>query len=99
MIKDSNNDCIGVGRIHDMKNIAQIRYMGIKSSHCKKGLGTKLVLGLETFAKEKKIPKIFLNSREGAVKFYQKSGYAVIKKVKPSFGNIVHYRMEKDFNY
>ena len=98
MVKDLNNNCIGVGRIHELKNIAQIRYMAVKKAHRNRGIGVKLVSKLEIFTKGKKISKIFLNSRENAVRFYQKRGYSIIKKVKPSFGNIVHYRMEKVLN-
>ena len=42
-----------------------------------------------------KSSKIFLNSRISAVDFYLKNGYQKIKKVNPSFGDIIHYRMEK----
>ena len=86
---------IGVGRIHFINDIAQIRYMAIKNHFSRQGLGSKIITELEKIARANKIKKIYLNSRIGAVKFYENNGYLKIKKVKPSFGLIIHYRMEK----
>ena len=86
---------IGVGRIHFINDIAQIRYMAIKNHFSRQGLGSKIITELEKIARANKIKKIYLNSRIGAVKFYENNGYFKIKKVKPSFGLIIHYRMEK----
>ena len=86
---------IGVGRIHFTDNIAQIRYMAVKNNFSKQGLGSKMIAELEKIAETNKIKKIYLNSRINAVKFYENNGYSKIKEVKPSFGSIVHYRMEK----
>jgi len=95
-IKDNDNNIVGVGRIHFIKQHAQIRYMAIKKSHRGKGLGTKIIIDFESIALKNRIKKIFLNSRENAIKFYQKNGYEVINKTDSSFGDIIHYRMEKN---
>ena len=92
---DSNGNMIGVGRIHFIGNIAQIRYMAIIKQFRSKGFGSKLITELEKIAVENDMKKIFLNSRISAVNFYIKNGYQKIKKVSPSFGDIIHYRMEK----
>ena len=92
---DSNGNMIGVGRIHFTGNIAQIRYMAIIKQFRSKGFGSKLITELEKIAVENDMKKIFLNSRISAVDFYLKNGYQKIKKVNPSFGDIIHYRMEK----
>ena len=92
---DSNGNMIGVGRIHFIGNIAQIRYMAIIKQFRSKGFGSKLITELEKIAVESDMKKIFLNSRISAVNFYIKNGYQKIKKVSPSFGDIIHYRMEK----
>ena len=86
---------IGVGRIHFINDIAQIRYMAVKNHFSRQGLGSKMITELEKIAKGNKIKKIYLNSRIDAVKFYENNGYSKIREVKPSFGSIVHYRMEK----
>ena len=92
---DSNGNMIGLGRIHFSENIAQIRYMAIVKQFRSKGFGSKLIKELEKIAVENDVKKIFLNSRISAVDFYLKNGYQKIKKVNPSFGDIIHYRMEK----
>ena len=94
---DHNGNIIGVGRIHFIGYTAQIRYMAIIKQFRSKGLGSKLIKALEDIAFENNMKKIFLNSRIGAVDFYIKNGYKKIKSVKPSFGDIIHYRMEKIF--
>ena len=95
VIVNRDKDIIGVGRIHFTGNLAQIRYMGVKQAHYRKGYGSKLVDALEEIASRHSINKIFLNSRINAIKFYQKNGYRKIRRVDPSFGDIIHYRMEK----
>ena len=94
-IVDNKKNILGVGRIHFIQNIAQIRYMAIKKEFSNKGYGSRLIESLEKIALNKKIKKIFLNSRINAVTFYEKNGYQKTNKVNPSFGEIVHYRMEK----
>ena len=69
--------------------------MAIKKSCRGKGLGSKMIVALEAVASHNKIKKIFLNSRENAIKFYKKNGYQIINQVDSSFGDIIHYRMEK----
>ena len=94
-IKDNKNNILGVGRIHFIKQSAQIRYMAIKKTHRSKGLGSRIIMNLEQIAYKNKIKKIFLNSRENSIVFYQKNGYKVISQIGSPFGNIIHYRMEK----
>ena len=94
---DSNGNMIGVGRIHFSENIAQIRYMAIVKQFRSKGFGSKLIKELEKIAVENDVKKENVNSRNKAVDFYLKNGYNKIKSVKPSFGDIIHYRMEKIF--
>ena len=96
-IFDDNNNIIGVGRIHFLEDAAQIRYMAIIKEFRSKGLGSKLIKVLEDIALQNNMKKIFLNSRIKAVDFYIKNGYKKIKSVKPPYGNIIHYRMEKIF--
>ena len=66
-----------------------------KKSFWKKGLGSKIIVELEKITINHRIKKIFLNSRESAIRFYQNNGYHIVNKVGPTFGNIIHYRMEK----
>jgi len=97
-IKDREGQLVAVGRIHFINQNAQIRYMAVQNSHRKKGLGTKLILELEKIALINKIKMVFLNSRENAIEFYRKNGYSTICETDSSFGNIIHYRMEKNLD-
>ena len=54
--------------------------MAIRKSHQGRGLGAKLISKLEIFAKEKKLTKIFLNSREKSVKFYGMASSTALEK-------------------
>ena len=97
-IKDRKGQLVAVGGIHFINQNAQIRYMAVQNSHRKKGLGTKLILELEKIALINKIKMVFLNSRENAIEFYRKNGYSTICETDSSFGNIIHYRMEKNLD-
>tara|TARA_B100001964_G_C14074335_1_gene527303 strand:- start:351 stop:791 length:441 start_codon:yes stop_codon:yes gene_type:complete len=94
-IVDQENNIFGVGRIHFINNIGQIRYMAIKKEFSRMGYGSILIDSLEKIGLDKKVGNFFLNSRINAISFYKKNGYEKINKVSPSFGEIVHYRMEK----
>jgi len=99
MLMDENN-IIAVGRIHiikeDKNKKAQIRYMGVKDSYQKKGVGTILLKELEKFAKENEIKIIVLNARSNAIGFYKKNGYNLIKKTHLLFNHIQHWLMKKN---
>ena len=91
-----NDNYIGVGRLQDNgKEQAQIRYMAIKNEYQNQGFGKLLIFDLEKIAKERGAKEIILQSREIAVKFYQKSGYIIEKKTYLLFNDIQHFLMKK----
>ena len=55
----------------------QLRGMAVLPAHQKKGIGEKLVLHCERFARKKQADLIWFNAREIAVGFYQKLGYEI----------------------
>ena len=88
---------VGISRLDEVNSTTrQIRFFAIDSAHQGKGLGEKLLKAVEYFAKENKIQKIILQSRENAVSFYQKNGYQETEKTHLLFGKIQHYLMEKN---
>ena len=89
---------IGVGRIHFRQNLAQVRYMATSRKFRGIGVGSKILNELEKVALGSDADKVFLNSRESAVDFYIRNGYEVIGETSYSFGDIMHYRMEKVIN-
>jgi ribosomal protein S18 acetylase RimI-like enzyme len=96
MILDEDNNPIGVGMILiNLNDVAQIRFMGIKSEYQGMNLGNTIIGKLELLARNKKLSKIILHSRENAVKFYEKNGFIVIEKSYLLFDEIQHFLMEK----
>lgn len=73
----------------------QMRQVCTEPSHQGKGLGKKLVLAAEIFAKEQGCRKIILHGRESAVGFYQKLGYICISKRFYEL-NIPHFTLKKE---
>ena len=92
-----NNNVISCGRLHfNNDNEAQIRYMAVEESLQGKGIGRKIILLLEEKAKEMNAKKIILNARDYVIKFYEKSGYKIVKKYDGSDTGIPHTTMEKN---
>ncbi|MBI2629966.1 GNAT family N-acetyltransferase [Candidatus Pacearchaeota archaeon] len=93
-----NNEIWGVGRLHfNSSEEAQIRYMAVEENQQGKGIGSSILLKLEERAKEKGAKYTVLNSRDSAVKFYEKYGYRVIGEAPTLFGVIKHFKMRKEF--
>jgi len=96
MVKNNNGKIIGIGRIHKISSdVYQIRYFAVHKDYRKKGLGKHLMKDLEEIAIEKNSAYIILNAREGAVNFYKKLGYKILKKTFLLYGKIQHYEMKK----
>ena len=75
------NKIIGSGRLHfNNEKEGQIRYMAVDNSIQRKGLGSAIVLELESIAKKRGALEMVLNARENAINFYLSLGY---KKTKP----------------
>lgn len=91
------NQVIGCGRLHfNSPEEAQIRYMAVEEDMRGKGVGSRILTGLEKKAKKKKAKRIVLNARESAVKFYENNGYIVTGEGHKLFGEIEHKRMKKE---
>ena len=96
MLVDDNEEAIGVCRMHlQTAQEAQIRFMGIHENKQGKGLGNMLLHYLEDKAKSMGATLMVLQAREKAVRFYERNGYKVTGKTHLLFGEIQHYRMEK----
>ena len=92
-----NDNIIGCGRGHfNSPTEAQIRYMAVEDEFQGEGVGSKILKTLERKLKEKGARVIILNSRENAVKFYQKHNYKIIEKGNILFGVIEHFKMRKE---
>ena len=93
---DDENNVIASGRVHfNDNNQAQIRYMAVKDSYKRKGIGSEIVTKLEDYASSKGAKKMVLNARENALSFYLSLGYSE-KGPYLSDTGIPHSKMEKD---
>jgi ribosomal protein S18 acetylase RimI-like enzyme len=73
----------------------QIRFMAVAPEATGRGLGRVVVAYLEAQARAADIKEIVLHSREAAVLFYEKLGYAVVEPSHLLFGVIPHFLMRK----
>ncbi len=93
---DDENNVIASGRVHfNDNNQAQIRYMAVKDSYKRKGIGSEIVTRLEDYASSKGAKKMVLNARENALSFYLSLGYSEKGPYQSDTG-IPHSKMEKD---
>ena len=81
IIDEPNGKAVAVGRLQfNTIEEAQIRYMAVSDDYQGMGYGSKIVKALDNIARKKGSRKIILQSRENAVKFYEKNGYKIIEK-------------------
>jgi len=92
----SNNNTIAVGRLHYIATTtAQIRYLAVKKTYQRQGVGKAIYSCLEEEARNNQVKLIILHARENAVSFYEKLGFTVVKKTYLLFNEIQHYEMHK----
>ena len=91
-----NGPALAVGRLHvNSPREAQVRFMAVDPAWQSKGLGGRILAGLETRARELGCDEVVLNARENAIAFYIRHGYAVEREADTLFGAVRHVRMRK----
>ena len=91
-----NENIVGIARLEFPDNgLAQLRYMAVDDDYQGHGIGRKIVEHMEQYSKDNNVHELFLNARENAVGFYEKSGYRVTEKSYLLFDSIQHYKMIK----
>ncbi|MFD2718799.1 GNAT family N-acetyltransferase [Hymenobacter monticola] len=73
----------------------QIRFMAVAPEAAGRGLGREVVAYLEAQARTAGLTEVVLHSREAAVGFYERLGYAVMEPSHLLFGLIPHFLMQK----
>ncbi|CAN5896908.1 hypothetical protein BH24BAC1_BH24BAC1_35450 [soil metagenome] len=97
LLLDDEEKAIGVCRLHlASPTQAQIRFMAIDRAYQGRGLGHLLLAYLEEKVRQLGATTMMLHAREKAVSFYERAGYRVVEKSYVLFGEIQHYRMEKE---
>lgn len=96
MACDENGDCLGVARLQRNSDTeGQVRFMAVRDDQQGKGIGKKLMTGIEEQARKDGMQTIVLQARENAVAFYESIGYLVTEKTFKLWDIIQHYKMEK----
>ena len=91
---------VGTGRLdlqlaHERGPSAQIRYCAVDERMRGHGVGQLLLRQFEQEAHARGVGRIWMDAREGAVKFYERMGYRDVGEGPLKFGLIRHRVMEK----
>jgi thioesterase domain-containing protein len=96
MIVDGRGRPMAIGRLYiTPDNEGQIRYMAVKSNRRDKGMGSLVLVALESFARQEGVKRLVCNAREDAIAFYQKNGFESQGELNDQFGQIRHQQMVK----
>ena len=97
LLLDENGKPAGVCRLSFASAAeGQLRFMAIRKDLQNKGLGKLLVDYLEDKARKQGAEFMTLQAREKAVPFYERLGYKVVEKTHLLFGEIQHFKMQKE---
>jgi predicted GNAT family N-acyltransferase len=97
MAIDESGLTVGVCRVQMNDPVtAQVRFMAVRENAQGKGTGKQLMAHAEHRARTEGAQQLVLEARENAVPFYQSVGYRITQKTHLLFGEIQHYRMEKN---
>ncbi|WP_045687056.1 GNAT family N-acetyltransferase [Hymenobacter sp. AT01-02] len=87
---------MAVGRLHPASPTqGQVRFMAVAPHQQGQGLGRQVLTYLEAAARTQGLEEVVLHSRQNAVPFYQRLGYAVVAPSHILFGTIPHFLMRK----
>ncbi|MCA2493362.1 GNAT family N-acetyltransferase, partial [Vibrio sp. 2175-1] len=76
MIVDSRGRPMAIGRLYiTPDNDGQIRYMAVKGNRRSKGMGSLVLVALESLARQEGAKRLVCNAREDASAFYEKNGF------------------------
>jgi GNAT superfamily N-acetyltransferase len=96
MLRDIDGVAVAAGRIHlNTAEEAQVRYMAVAPLWRNRGLGGRLLQGLEAYARAKGAKEIVLNARQDAIPFYLRHAYKVEEPAETLFGTVKHMQMRK----
>ncbi len=99
MIVDGRGRPIAVGRLYiTSDNDAQIRYMAVKNNCRNKGMGSLLLVTLESLARQEGAKRLVCNAREDAVEFYESNNFERRGEVHDERGPMRHIQMVKQLD-
>ncbi len=96
LARDAAGTIVGVGRLHlNSATEAQVRYMAVDETCRDRGIGSRILGGLEGRALSQGVAGIVLNAREATLNFYRRHGYVIEGPAETLFGAVRHVRMRK----
>ena len=99
MIVDGRGRPMAIGRLYiTPDNEAQIRYMAVKPNRRDKGLGSLILVALESYARQEGVKRLVCNAREEAISFYSKNGFESQGELSDQIGKNRHQQMVKQLD-
>ncbi|WP_394242701.1 bifunctional GNAT family N-acetyltransferase/hotdog fold thioesterase [Vibrio astriarenae] len=96
MITDSRGRPMAIGRLYiTPDNEGQIRFMAVKQNRRSKGLGSLVLVALESLARQEGAKRLVCNAREDAIAFYEKNGFEMRGELSNERGPVRHQQMVK----
>jgi predicted GNAT family N-acyltransferase len=89
-----NNRPVGAGRFRELNGYGKVERICVAQNVRGSGAGKVIMLGIEEYAREKKISTLKLNAQTSAIPFYEKLGYAIVSEEFMDAG-IPHKTMKK----
>ncbi len=99
MIVDGKGRPMAIGRLYiTPDNEGQIRYMAVKPTRRSKGIGSLVMVALESFARQEGVKRLVCNAREDAIAFYEKNGFESQGELNDERGPMRHQQMVKSLD-
>ena len=96
MIADSRGYPMAIGRLYITPDCeGQIRYMAVKANRRSKGMGSLILVALESLARQEGSKRLVCNAREDAIPFYAKNGFERRGELTDERGPVRHQQMVK----
>ncbi|ANS84100.1 bifunctional GNAT family N-acetyltransferase/hotdog fold thioesterase [Vibrio scophthalmi] len=96
MIVDGRGRPMAIGRLYvTPDHEGQIRYMAVKSNRRSKGMGSLLLVALESLARQDGVKRLVCNAREEAIDFYERNGFERRGDLSDERGPTRHLQMVK----
>lgn len=92
-----NNRILGIARLDKVdQKTSQVRFVAVETTIQGSGLGKKLIIKVETEARNIGYSKMILHARDYALPFYEKLEYQLIGPSYKLFDVLQHYEMHKN---
>ncbi|HAS4473978.1 TPA: GNAT family N-acetyltransferase [Vibrio cholerae] len=96
MIVDSRGYPMAIGRLYITPDCeGQIHYMAVKANRRSKGMGSLILVALESLARQEGAKRLVCNAREDAIPFYAKNGFERRGELTDERGPVRHQQMVK----